>query len=163
MAPCTTTRGCSWAIAGTTRATSPPVSPSATAATASVSYAATPTDPITATIDVTNTGSVAGDEVVQLYVSQKKPRLPRPAKELKGFARVSLAPGETRRVEVKIPVRSLAYYDDTRCLWVIDADDFTVQAGSSSTDIRAKAHFRTLTSFTFDPDSTTFDSDSSAF
>ena len=133
------------------------------AATASVSYAATPTDTITATIDVTNTGSVAGDEVVQLYVSQKKPRLPRPAKELKGFARVSLAPGETRRVEVKIPVRSLAYYDDTRCLWVIDADDFTVQAGSSSTDIRAKAHFRTLTSFAFDPDSTTFDSDSSAF
>ena len=90
-----------------------------------------------------NKGKVAGAETVQFYAAQKAPRLPRPAKELKGFAKTSLAPGEKKTVTVAIPVADLAYYDDTLRRWIVDDDEFTILAGASSTDIRGKAVFKT--------------------
>ena len=72
-----------------------------------------------ATVDVTNTGTVAGDEVVQLYVSARGSRVERAVRELKAFARVSLAAGETRRVTLSVPVADLAYRDENRG-WVVE-------------------------------------------
>lgn len=101
-----------------------------------------PGDTITVSLEVTNTGMRPGAETVQLYASQKKPRLPRPAKELKGFCKTTLQPGESRVVSVEIPVADLAYYDDTLQRWVVDEDEFTIHAGASSADLRGKTNFR---------------------
>lgn len=105
-----------------------------------------PTDTVTVTITLENKGKVAGAETVQFYAAQKAPRLPRPAKELKGFSKTTLAPGEKKTVTVTIPVADLAYYDDTLRQWVVDDDEFTILAGASSTDIRGKAVFKTRSS-----------------
>jgi beta-glucosidase len=86
--------------------------------------------------DVTNTGSCAGAEVVQVYVSQSHPRLPRPPKELKGFARISLKPGETGSVSIPLNFNSFAYFDPIQSKWIADHDDFTIAVASSSRDIR---------------------------
>ncbi|MCB0137242.1 MAG: glycoside hydrolase family 3 C-terminal domain-containing protein, partial [Caldilineaceae bacterium] len=67
-------------------------------------------DGVTVSVDVTNTGSVAGKEVVQLYVHDRKSKLVRPFKELKGFAKVDLEPGETKRVDIALDFRAFAYY-----------------------------------------------------
>ena len=81
------------------------------------------TDTLEATVDVTNTGARAGDEVVQLYVSACGSRVERAARELKAFARVSLAPGETRRVALSVPVTDLAYYDPARG-WTVESVEY---------------------------------------
>lgn len=101
-----------------------------------------PGDTVTVTMQLENTGKRAGAESVQFYVSQKNPRLLRPEKELKAFCKAELAPGERRQVSVKIPVAELAYYDDKLHEWVVDDDEFTVRAGSSSSDLRGAARFR---------------------
>lgn len=77
------------------------------------------TDTLQATVDITNTGPVAGDEVVQLYVSIKGSRIERASRELKAFARVSVPPGETRTVTLSVPVAQLAYRDAARG-WVVE-------------------------------------------
>jgi len=92
-------------------------------------------------LTVTNTGKAAGKEVVQLYVSDSKSSLPRPPKELKGFAKVALAPGEAGRVAFSLDERALAYYDPHKRAWVAEPGEFEVLAGSSSRDIRVKAKF----------------------
>lgn len=96
---------------------------------------------LTVEIDVTNSGARAGAEVVQLYVRDPRARLARPPKELKGFARVALAPGETRAVALTLDMRALAYYDDARTAWVAEAGLFEVLVGASALDIRAQASF----------------------
>ncbi|KAB8143857.1 beta-glucosidase [Chloroflexia bacterium SDU3-3] len=96
---------------------------------------------LTATVDVANTGERAGQAVVQLYVRDPQSRLARPEKELKGFAKVELAPGETRSVAITLDMRSLAYYDDARAAWVADAGAFEVLIGSSAADIHQRASF----------------------
>ena len=101
-----------------------------------------PNDELTVTFDLTNTGTRAGQEIVQLYVRDEKARLARPEKELKGFAKISLQPGETRPVSLQLGMRSLAYFDDARAAWVAEAGRFDVLIGSSSLDIRAQALFR---------------------
>ena len=103
-----------------------------------------PDDDLTVSIDVTNTSARAGQEVVQLYVSDPQARLMRPSKELKGFRKVSLQPGETTTVGLKLDMRALAYFDDAAAAWVADAGMFEVLVGSSSRDIRARGTF-TLT------------------
>jgi beta-glucosidase len=86
------------------------------------------------TFDVTNTGSRAGAAVPQLYVHERTARIPRPAKELKGFAKVTLQPGETQRVTIPLDFRSLAYYDAAAKQWRADAGIFDVLLGASSAD-----------------------------
>ncbi|TIU14973.1 MAG: glycosyl hydrolase, partial [Mesorhizobium sp.] len=91
---------------------------------------------ITLAFDITNTGSVAGKEIAQVYARPHQPRLIRPIRELKGFAKVSLEPGETKRVEIKIESRDLRYYDPQYRRWLLDAGSLTFEVGASSRDIR---------------------------
>jgi beta-glucosidase len=100
-----------------------------------------PDDTLEASVDVTNTGDRAGQEVVQLYVRDPQSRVARPHKELKGFAKLDLAPGETKTATFTLDRRSLAYWDDLRHAWVAEAGAFEALAGSSSADIRARAGF----------------------
>jgi beta-glucosidase len=89
----------------------------------------------TVSFDVTNTGSRAGADVAQVYVAASDPKVPRPPKELKGFARVNLAPGETKHVTVSLDARAFAYYDVSTTSWHADAGAYTILVGRSSEDI----------------------------
>jgi beta-glucosidase len=82
--------------------------------------------------DVTNTGSVAGAEVAQLYVSDPSARATRPERELKGFAKVRLAPGETKHVTLNLDARAFSYWDEAAHKWTIDPGKFVVRVGDSS-------------------------------
>jgi beta-glucosidase len=93
-------------------------------------------EPITASVDVTNSGSRAGKEVIQLYVRDVESRLVRPQKELKAFAKVALKPGETETVTLTLDERALSFYDDAQAQWVAEAGEFEVLVGASSRDIR---------------------------
>ncbi len=84
------------------------------------------------TVDVTNTGSVAGDEVVQLYIHQKWGRDSRPLRELKGFERVTLQPGESKTVAFRLGPDELRYWSAVAGDWVQDAAEFDVWAGADS-------------------------------
>ena len=96
---------------------------------------------LTASVDVTNTGKREGDEVVQLYVHEVSPAVKRPVKELRGFERISLKPGETKKVTFTVPAEKLAYYDETTHSFVVKPGAFDVLVGSSSQDIRAQGRF----------------------
>jgi beta-glucosidase len=85
---------------------------------------------------VTNTGSVAGAEVVQVYVSDDESSLPRPAKELKAWDKVELVPGESAELTFVLGDDALSYYDPARGGWVVEPGTFTIHVGSSSQDIR---------------------------
>lgn len=101
-----------------------------------------PDGSLTVTVPVTNTGKVGGQEVVQLYIGDDKARVLRPQKELKGFEKVTLAPGETAQVTFTVSPDDLKYFDDAKHEWVAEPGTFTAYIGSSSADIRAKASFR---------------------
>jgi beta-glucosidase len=88
------------------------------------------------TVHVTNRGKRAGDEVVEVYVAPPKSSVPRPPKELKGFARVSLAPGEAKDVSVTLEPRAFAYWNDHDKQWSVEAGTYKVLVGASSRDIR---------------------------
>jgi beta-glucosidase len=88
----------------------------------------------TLSFDVTNTGERKGADVAQIYVSEDQPKVPRPLQELKGFARVDLAPGETRHVTVPLNARSFAWYDVAAKSWHVDAGTFTIHVSRSSAD-----------------------------
>jgi beta-glucosidase len=94
-----------------------------------------PTDLITATLKVKNTGKYAGKETVQLYVSKNGSAVERADKELKAFKKVSIAPGETASVTLSIPVKDLAYYDVKTSKWVVEPGKYKLLAGTSSRDI----------------------------
>jgi beta-glucosidase len=87
---------------------------------------------IPVSFDVTNTGSVAGAEVAQLYVSDPSAKVSRPERELKGFEKVRLAPGETRHVTLNLDARAFSYWDATAHKWTIDPGKFVVRVGDSS-------------------------------
>ena len=89
--------------------------------------------------EVTNTGSRAGAAVPQIYVAPEHASVPRPAKELKGFSRVMLKPGETQTVKVPLNTRSFAYYDVQGKHWRAEKGTYTVELGSSSEQIELKA------------------------
>ncbi len=91
------------------------------------------------TFDVKNTGSRKGADVAQIYVAPGKTKVARPVRELKGFARVELAPGESRTVTVPLDGRSFAYFDVPNKRWQVDAGRYSVELGRSSEDIKAKA------------------------
>lgn len=107
-------------------------------------------------VDVTNTGAVAGQEVVQVYVRDEESRLVRPLQELKTFAKVALKSGETQTVTLTLNQQSLAYYDPSQAAWVTEPGAFTLLAGSSSRDIRLSQSFswvdETGKATTTDPD-----------
>ncbi|MGE5774737.1 MAG: glycoside hydrolase family 3 C-terminal domain-containing protein [Chloroflexota bacterium] len=99
-------------------------------------------DTLTATLNVTNTGSVAGDTVVQAYVAVPHSRVERAPKELKAFKRVGLKPGETKTVQVNIPIKDLAYYDE-QSGWTVEPTDYTMIVGQHSLDGQAlRAEFK---------------------
>ncbi len=83
---------------------------------------------IRVSVDVTNTGDRAGKEVVQLYIGDRESALPRPVKELKGFSKVSLEPGETRTVSFEITPEALQYYDDAKGLWTAEEGIFDARS-----------------------------------
>jgi beta-glucosidase len=91
------------------------------------------------TFDVTNTGSRAGATVAQVYVAPEHASVPRPVKELKGFSRVMLKPGETQTVKVPLNTRSFAYYDVNGKKWRAEKGTYEVELGSSSAQIELKA------------------------
>jgi beta-glucosidase len=101
-----------------------------------------PGERLNVSVDVTNTGQRAGQEIVQLYVRDVAARVARPEKELKGFAKVALEPGETKTVTLTLDQAALAFWDDARHAWVAEAGAFEALVGSSSQDIRARAEFR---------------------
>jgi beta-glucosidase len=91
-------------------------------------------------LTVKNTGNVSGDEVVQLYTRDEIASVPRPSKELKGFVKVRLSPGETKSITFHLPVNQLAFYNNTLEL-VLEAGKITIMIGSSSEDIRLCSSF----------------------
>ena len=93
-------------------------------------------DTISFTVNVKNTGTREGQEVVQLYISDKKSSLPRPVKELKGFQKVKLAPGEEKAVTLTIDKKALSFFDDAKHEWVAEPGKFEAVIGSSSRDIK---------------------------
>jgi beta-glucosidase len=103
--------------------------------------AESPHQPPTVHADITNTGSRSGQEVVQLYVRDVASRLTRPEKELKGFAKVMLAPGETQTVTFALTEDALAYFDDLQNQWIVEPGTFELLVGASSRDIRLRGTF----------------------
>lgn len=96
---------------------------------------------LTVTVPVTNTGALRGAEVVQLYIRDVESSLPRPVKELKGFCKVELNPGETKEVSFRIDRSALSFYDDSRSEWVAEPGRFEAIIAASATDIRSKVPF----------------------
>ncbi|WP_426503415.1 glycoside hydrolase family 3 C-terminal domain-containing protein [Dactylosporangium sp. McL0621] len=94
------------------------------------------------TLDVTNTGTRAGDEVVQLYTHQQQSRVPQPVKALRGFQRVHLEAGQTKRVTFSLAATDLRFWDVTRDRWVVEDATHDILVGASSADIRATAQLR---------------------
>ncbi|MCX7987588.1 MAG: glycoside hydrolase family 3 C-terminal domain-containing protein [Bacteroidales bacterium] len=90
----------------------------------------------TATVEISNTGTRAGDEVVQLYIAPPQSTIERPLKELKAFARVSLNPGETKTVTLYLKERDFAYWDINANGWKVEPGKYQILLGSSSKDIR---------------------------
>ena len=99
------------------------------------------TFPITVRVSVKNTGPYSGKEVVQLYMTDWMSSLPRPPKELKGFRKIDLQPGETKEVAFELDERSFSFYDPQQKKWRWEPGEFEVGIGSSSRDIRQRLTF----------------------
>ena len=101
-------------------------------------------DTVKVLVKITNTGSMAGAETVQLYVSQDSPSLSRPVKELKGFRKQFLNRGEEKTVTLEIPVKDFALYDDRVSRWVVEPDKYTLQVASSYRDINVAVEIEVI-------------------
>ena len=99
---------------------------------------------LTVTVPVKNTGSVAGKEVVQLYVGDDKCSVLRPLKELKHFQKIALQPGEEKSVTFTVTPEDLQFYDDKAACWKSETGKFKLYIGSSSSDIRGTVNFELL-------------------
>jgi len=98
-------------------------------------------DKITFSVKVKNTGKRAGQEVVQLYITDLKSSLPRPVKELKGFEKISLQPGEEKTVTFTVDKAALSFFDDKKHDWVAEPGKFEAIIGASSANIKGKVGF----------------------
>ena len=96
----------------------------------------------TVTVDVTNTGPVAGQEVVQFYVGDDKASLIRPVKELKHFAKVALEPGQTKQVVYTIADDDLKFFDEQKHEWVAEPGSFTIYVAASATDVKGSVKYK---------------------
>ena len=94
-----------------------------------------------ASVDITNEGKVAGDEIVQLYVGYQGSQVDRPVRDLRGFAKVHLDPGQTRTVVIEVPVNHLAYYDVDTSAWKVEPITYVAGVGSSSRDLPLQTTF----------------------
>jgi len=97
--------------------------------------APTPDQQVSVAFDVTNTGTRAGADVAEVYVGDRHAPVPRPIKELKGFKRVSLSPGETKNVTVKLDRRAFSYYDVKSHAWTVAPGDFDLFVARSAADV----------------------------
>ncbi len=100
-----------------------------------------PDDKITVSLKVKNTGSVAGKEVVQLYISKLNSSVLRPEKELKAFKKIMILPVKTAAISVNIDIKDLAYFDSKLSKWIIEPGQYKLMAASSSKDIRQTVGF----------------------
>ncbi len=91
--------------------------------------------------DVTNTGPREGAEVAEVYVGDSHASVPRPVKELRGFARINLKPGQTQRVMLTLDRRAFSYYDVQGKNWKADPGEFTILVGGSSDNTPLKGTF----------------------
>jgi beta-glucosidase len=101
--------------------------------------------------DITNTGNREGAEVAELYVHDPKPAVDRPLRELKGFSKVDLNPGETKTVTFALAPSAFAYFDETGHQWKANAGSYDIQVGSSERDIKLTGHVRLTSDFTAAP------------
>jgi beta-glucosidase len=106
---------------------------------------------VTVSFTVTNTGNLAGAEIAELYVGQQNPPIARPIKELKGFQKVFLQPGESKKVTLELDQRSVAYFNTTIHQWDGLPGAYNVLVGASSQDIRLSGQFSVKSEFTFQP------------
>ena len=97
------------------------------------------TDTLTVSVNVRNTGKVKGKEVVQLYVGMPESRTIRPVKELRGFEKIELEPGEEKTVTFTLAKRAFAYYRTDISDWYVESGDYTIMAAKSSRDIACTA------------------------
>jgi beta-glucosidase len=104
------------------------------------------TGAVLAQVEVANTGTRAGSEVVQLYVRPQVTATARPVQELKGFEKVALAPGETTTVTIALDRRAFAHWSTEAADWVVAPGDHEIAVGSSSRDIRAVARWDPISS-----------------
>lgn len=95
------------------------------------------TDTVTVKVTVTNTGEREGKEVVQLYVHDRISSVSTPIQQLKGFKKINLAPGESRVVEIDVPMKELALWNEDMEL-VVEPGEFEIQVGAASDDIRLR-------------------------
>jgi len=91
-----------------------------------------PDEALKVSVDVSNTGNVAGDEVVQLYAGCEGSCVERSARELKGFSKIHLEPGQMKQVDLSLAARQLAYYDEQQAKWIVEPLTYTVYVGPSS-------------------------------
>jgi beta-glucosidase len=97
--------------------------------------------PVVVGFDVTNSGARAGAEVAEVYVGEAHARVPRPVKELKGFSKVMLKPGETRHVQVSLDRRAFSYYDVEKKEWAAAPGEFAILVGGSSDNTPLRGSF----------------------
>ncbi|KAI0070502.1 glycoside hydrolase family 3 protein [Panus rudis PR-1116 ss-1] len=105
-------------------------------------------DTLSVTFTIRNIGKRSGREAAQVYISDLESALPRPVKELKGFTKVELLPGESQTVTVKLDNQALTYWDEKKQAWVAEQDKFEVLVGASSADIRLRSVFELERGFT---------------
>ena len=96
---------------------------------------------LTVKVTVKNTGSREGQEVVQLYIADKKSSLPRPLKELKGFKKIKLTPGESKEVSFVIDKEALSFFDDTKHAWIAEPGKFEAIIAASAADVKGVVPF----------------------
>ncbi|KAF2435798.1 hypothetical protein EJ08DRAFT_289581 [Tothia fuscella] len=106
-------------------------------------------DTLIVTVTITNEGDVDAAEIVQMYIRDVKSRLPRPEKELQGFAKVHLRAGESREVDLEVSKYSVGYYDTSLQAWIAEEGRFDILIGASSVDIRCSTSFDVKESFTW--------------
>jgi beta-glucosidase len=93
------------------------------------------------TFNLQNTGNIAGNEVVQLYIKDLQSSVDRPVKELKGFKKIGLKPGESKSVQFTIDKNALSFFDPKTKEWTVERGEFEILVGSSSQDIKLKDTF----------------------
>ena len=91
---------------------------------------------VTVAFDITNTGKMQGAETAQVYVGDVEASVPRPRRELKGYEKVFLAPGQTKHIEIILPPEAFEYYDMDRHRFISEPGEFCIEVGASARDIR---------------------------